>query len=258
MIQIVFMRSILLACIGISSLFANSKEIILNMGEVGSSYPPYFIFDEGKPSGIMFDVLFFIAKKSDYTVSVTHLPKNRVAGLLKAGKVNATGQAPEWTKEANQFEFTDVVMEIRDVIFSHIDNPHSFSTFDEMIGKTAITHLGYHYPIFDVYFDNNQIKRYDTVDERAMLGMVMKKRGDFTIINELVAKRTLAKYNWIKSFKMAKIHSKNIGYRFMFSKEWRHFVKFFNKELIKMKKNGTLRKIVEKYVSEESSDYSYF
>jgi polar amino acid transport system substrate-binding protein len=214
-----------------------------------SGYPPFMIKETGQePSGIMYDVLYRIASKQSLEIQIKLLPRKRVDMDLISGKVDATARAKEWTTNPESFEFTHIIMEVRDVIFSLKENPVSFEKIEDLYGMTVSTHLGYKYPMLSDGFKSKRILKSDSNSEQAMLGKTFLTRTDAAIINQTVG-LWLIKHTpqWQGKFILSKKMVSGFSYRMMFNKRWAKFVEFFNQELAVMKNNGELEKIISQY-----------
>jgi len=224
-----------------------SQEILINIGPNG--FPPFMIKEEGKPpSGIMLEVLQKIASKYNYIVRAVEVPKKREVLQTESGEINANPIAKEWVPNPENYEFTDVIIEVRDVLFSSISHPLKYDEIEDLFGKIIGTHLGYKYPMLDFHFEDNIIQRSDNNSEKSMLAMVLMMRTDAAIVNEIVGKWLIKKKpDWHGKFNISKKDVGGFGYRIMFNKSWKPFVTKFNQELSAMKKNGELERIISKY-----------
>ena len=238
---------LLLSCCISSSVFANNKVIIFNMKNY--DHPPYMMHGAtNSPGGIMYDVLNIIATKHGYTIDLVGVPKTREDRMLKVGAMDAQAIAKEWVKSPDDYVFTDVIIDYRDVIFSNKEAGISHFDVDNFIGKIMITHLGYSYPLLSPYFNSGKITRMDTLNEESMLGMLAKKRANAAVVNELTG-RWLIKQNqqWQDRFVISENDVDSVGYRIMFSKKWAFFIPIFNEELSRLKAQGRLAEIIAKY-----------
>lgn len=236
---------ILCCCIGAVDIFG-SEIIVFNTTPKG--YPPYMIKEAGKKeSGIMVEVLQIIATKHGYILETKGVPTKRVEKLLNIGDLDATARAKEWVNNPENYEFTDVIVRARDVLFSLKKTPITFRSIEDLFDKDIGTHLGYKYPMLKTYFKDNRIRRNDTANGTAMLNMVLKERTDAAVMNELVAKWIIRQNKWQGKFVVSKKEVGGFDYRIMFNKKWRSFVQKFNQELTLMKQNGELERIISKY-----------
>lgn len=230
-----------------NTVAAADKQIRLNVTDSG--YPPYIIHgDKQQYSGIVVDVLTRIANKHGYQVSPVIIPKNREIRSVDRGVIDTTAMAVEWVLRAELYLFTDVVLEAKDVLFSRVAQPVTFNSLADLSGKQIGAHLGYIYPALDGEFNAGSIKRIDAHNERAILGMLEKKRTDAAVVNKLVG-QWLIKQNprWQNRFYISDNDFGGVGLRLMFSKEWHVFVERFNAELTRMKHNGELTDIINSY-----------
>jgi polar amino acid transport system substrate-binding protein len=229
----------------ISPVFA-AQPLLFNTTTTG--FPPFFVKSQELESGIMYDVMQYISQKHGVKIETVGLPKKRIRKQLDAGLLDANASAKEWTEDSHRYIYTDVVIEVRDVLFSLQENPINFNTAEDLIGKTISTHHGYHYPKLQPYFTDGRINTIAERNELTMLKSVLFRRADAAVINESVA-------NWIikneptlqNRFVASKLEVDSFDYRIMFTKKWQKFVDVFNRELALMKKNGELKKIFDKY-----------
>ncbi len=225
----------------------SSQQIVFNITSKG--LPPYMIKEAGQPdSGIMLDVLQLIADKHNYSVKPVGIPKKREISQLDLGKLDAVPLAMEWVPHPENYAFTDPVVKARDVLFSLKSSPVRLNDIKELFGKKLGTHLGYHYPTLEDYFNSNQIQRSDAGTEKEMLGMLIYERTQGAVLNELVG-QWLIKNNplWQHQFYISKKAINQVDYRIMFNKRWHKFVKLFNQELAIMKQDGQLQAIISRY-----------
>lgn len=221
--------------------------IVFNLSPTG--YPPYMFQRGDEPAkGIIYDVLKLVAEKHGYKIVLARIPKNREVLYLKSGDLDANALAKEWAEHPDEFEFSDIIVEARDVLFSLKAAPVKFKNIKDLYGKTIGIHLGYSYPLLAQGFDLGLFYRSNANSEEAMLGKVLVERTDVAVVNELVG-HWLIKYNplWHNKFVVSQREVGGFDYRIQFSKKWKGFVVKFNKELKKMKMDGRLKSIKDKY-----------
>ena len=244
------MKYLFLVCVAWLCLIERvhgQQKIVFNLSPSG--YPPYMFQRDNEPAqGIIFDVLKLVADKYGYEIILARIPKNREVLYLKSGDLDANALAKEWVDHPEDFEFTDVIVEARDVLFSLKRAPIKFNDIKDLYGKTIGVHLGYSYPLFAKGFDLGLFYKSNTNSEEAMLGKVLVERTDAAVVNELVG-HWLIKDNpfWHDKFVVSKREVGGFDYRIQFSKKWKGFVVKFNQELTRIKGNGRLKKIKAKY-----------
>lgn len=211
-------------------------------------YPPYMIKEAATPKGIIPEVFQLIAQKYNYTLDFKSASRKRVFIQLNSGKLDALPMAKEWVSDPENYEFTDIIVESRDVLFSPSQSPLQFESIEDLFGKKLGTHLGYEYPVLEVYFKDKRIKRRDAITEEATLGKTLLKRTDAAIVNALVGQWLIKqKSEWHGKFVFSQKEIGVAGYRILFKKEWKPFVEKFNRELKALKDDGTLESIIAQY-----------
>jgi len=214
-------------------------------------YPPYTILgNDNKNHGILLDVLRTAASKYNHVVRVVIYPEKRETILLEIGKIDVRAKAKEWVKDPQNYMFTDPIVEHSDFLIFLNETSLKFNKIEDLFGKKIGTILGYTYPFFTPYFHDARIHRNDTVNQKAMLRMVVAKRTDGAIVNKLVALWNIKQdQDWQGKFIFSDRTVGSVGYRLMFTnkKNWKPFVKRFNQELENMKKSGELGEIIYKY-----------
>ncbi|MEH6345335.1 MAG: transporter substrate-binding domain-containing protein [Bermanella sp.] len=226
--------------------FADNK-IVFNLSPTG--YPPYMFKDaKGQAQGVVYDVLYRVATKYGYEVVVVGVPKKRVVLQLRSGELDATAVAKEWVKNPEDFEFSDVIVQARDVLFSLKEKPIKFNSIEDLYDKNIGIHLGYSYPLLKEAFNKNLIVTSVVNTETAMLGKVFMERSDAAVVNELVGQWLIKNTpHWRNRFVISKREIGGFDYRIQFSKKWKDFVLKVNRELAGMKRTGTLDTIKSKY-----------
>ncbi len=225
------------------------KIITFNMTARG--YPPFMInkTETSAPGGIMYDVFSHIINKLGYIVRTTQIPKKRELEFFESGEMDAHAMAKEFVANPDDYEFTDPIFKVRNLVFSRAGAPVQYTQAEDLIGKRAITRLGFVYPPLTNLFKNKSIERINTISEKSMLRMVMYKRGDFTIINDLVGRWIIRANGWEEKFVISTDEITNYDYRIMFAKKWSKIIPLFNRELALMKSSGAIDKIIAKYIT---------
>ena len=225
----------------------SSQEIIFNITLNG--LPPYLIKEaDSSASGIMLDVLQPIAHKHGYSIKIASVPKKRELNQVDLERVDATPMAKEWVPNPPDYAFTDPVVKARDVLFSLKEKHIELGNIQVLFGNKLGTHIGYHYPTLETYFNSGLIKRSNAATERDMLGMLMYERTQAAVLNELVG-GWFIKNNplWKNRFHVSTQAVSEVGLRILFHKKWQHFVILFNQELAIMKQDGQLQAIISRY-----------
>ena len=224
-----------------------NESITLNISEGG--YPPYMISNTtGKASGIIVDVLQVIANKYDHVINSVEIPKNRVESGILAGTIDASPSAKEWVSNQDDFIFSDVIVVVKDMLFSPIHTPIKYTQPSDLIGKLVGINLGYFYPRLQPFFDNGKIRTTVAIGEVLMLKKILKGHSQCAVVEELVGKLIIKNDPSMQGkFYISKKEINSYEFRIMFNKKWQSFVSVFNQELAIMKENGNLLKIIMQY-----------
>lgn len=220
----------------------------IRLATPAGGFPPFIIVAPGHPmSGIIVDVLREVATLQGYQILPTDAPKKRVEQMILEGQLDAAPRAKEWSDDPKRFLFTDSVIRIRDLVFSRRQTPLHYRSPDDLLGKSLGTHLGYIYPLLTPYFDSKKILRADAGTEKSMLLMLQAGRTDALVMNELVALWLIKTENLQDQFTASETELDGYEYRLMFGPQWSEFVAHFNRELGRMKKDGRLSRVIDKY-----------
>lgn len=222
------------------------KSVTLNISTKG--YPPYLLIDKplGK-QGIMIDVFQKVMKQLDYKVELVSVRRKRVDHYIKTGKLDATPRAVEWTKNPNDFIFTEPVLLAKDVLFVQKDSTIVYKDLEDLKGKVIGARTGYRYPHFKESFEKNLIVRKDDASEETMLRRLKTNQVHASILNELVGLWVIKNHHWDKEFKTLPKHVGEFEYRFMFAKSNQKLVNSFNQVLNKLKAQGVVDKSIQQY-----------
>jgi len=240
---------LLLALVLLSSQ-SMTDEIKFNIGK--DAYPPYIIIkDEKISSGIIFDIVNKIAKNHGHTVAFFQVDRKKVDASLKEIETDATARIHAWQPEDSNYIYTDIIIQMKNVFFFVSENDLKFDRLEDLYGKKFKTHIGYLYSELEELMSKGLIRRYDEYTEVEMLNKLLISDGKFdaTILDERVGLWLINNDEVEKKFNISK---KNLGeyeYKIMFHNKWEQFVINFNEELLKMKENGELDKIINKYLN---------
>lgn len=227
---------------------SQTDERVFRFNVSPNGYPPYLITEDDKQSGIMWDVVVLIAERLDYRVVAEKIPRKRVDQMLMEGYIDGTTRAMEWTDNPEDFVFTDPVVSIEEVLFVPNDSQLQFEVPEDLLSKTLVTHLGYHYPPLEPYFESGDIKRFDVSRDRDMFQYVLHGDDlDAAIADRLVGKWILLNEGLQNQFRTTSAKLSEYGFRLMLRKDWAPFARSFNRELRALKESGRLDEILSNY-----------
>ncbi len=221
----------------------------IKMNVTATGFPP-FLFNEKQREGqgLLVDVMRYIARRHGYTVKTIGLPKKRAEIQLISGEIDAQPTAKEWVRRPDNYIFTDVIVHVEDALYSLKSAPIKFAAVEDLFGKILSVHYAYLYPMLDQYLSSGEIVTRTENSELLLLKATLFELSDAAVINDRVAKWLIKRNPLLQGqFKVAEKRVGSFEYRIMFNKKWHDYVKLFNLELAKMKKNGELQKILARY-----------
>ncbi|WP_426377116.1 substrate-binding periplasmic protein [Marinobacter sp. VGCF2001] len=213
-----------------------------------NGYPPYLIVGKEGPAGIMWDVVNLIIPRLGYTVEAVKIPRKRIDQMLQEGYVDGTPRAIEWTREPENYVFTDSVVYVEEVFFFPKTSKLQFAHPADLYGKTVVTHLGYLYPRLEPYFKDERIKRFDVSRDRELFTFVL--HGDqfhAALADRLLGHWILKNEGLTSEFRSSVDGISKFGFRIMLREDWADFASAFNQELANVRENGELDAILERY-----------
>ncbi|MFW5823926.1 MAG: substrate-binding periplasmic protein [Marinobacter sp.] len=228
---------------------ANGEDAVLNLNVSTSGYPPYLIhYDDGSYGGIVYDLVTRIAERLGYRVEPHEIPRKRLTSLMLEDHIDATPLAREWAEDPERFLFTDPMVSIREVFFTPADSDFRFEGLDELEDITLVTPLGYQYPDLEPLFANGTVERYQVSDDRDAFTYLLHGRGMDAVVADLaVGQWIIRQQGWQGEFRHSRKALSDHGYRLMLRPGWQSFAEAFNDELAKMKDNGELEAIRDRY-----------
>lgn len=227
-----------------------SQERPIRFGIAEAGYPPYLMSADGGLRGIVGDTFMEIANAIGYQVEVVILPAKRLKRNMMRGEIDARAAALEWEGGIAGYVWTDGIIRVSDNVVMAADGMTNFASLDDLRGKTVVLRLGYTYPSLEEMIESGAINSSRTNRFENILKMVDRKRVDFGIADETVAKWVIRDQNL--KFEPPQFFATpgfdEVGFRIILASEkWAPFVHEFNEALAKFKMSGGLQKILDKY-----------
>ena len=211
--------------------------------------PPFtIVHDDGRVSGIFWDVLSAISDRYQVELTAIEVPPKRSESLLLAGHVDVTMRAREWVDDPQAFVFSDPVMMTRDAIFVHQDSDQTIDAVEDLKG-TLLGRLGFHYPWLEERLQQEAVSLILVQEQEPMLRRLYHGGTRFTgaISNLHAGYWTLENAAWRDSIREAPIRLDEVGYRLMFPPRHKELVPWINQELQRMQSSGELDRIIRAY-----------
>ncbi|MFT5706763.1 MAG: polar amino acid transport system substrate-binding protein [Oceanospirillaceae bacterium] len=240
----IYIKWIILLCI--LPTFSSAQNII-NFNVTPKTYPPFFTSSAAGESGIFLEIMQEIVSRQGDILHKVKIPRKRGDTWVKNGKLNVAVRALEWVPRANDYSFSDPVLQYKSVLVSRGDKPLEFQYVKQLKGKKLITYLGFKYPVLDSFFMEKSIARIDVSSGSKMLQLIEKGRADAAIMNETVARWLIKEHKYKGVFYLSKGSLGVFDIRLMFNKAQKKYVESVNRTLANIKQEGKLQQIFNKY-----------
>ncbi len=233
--------------------YSEETSMVFSFREHGA-WPPYIIEESlDTYTGVMLDIITAVAGKLDYKIKIMPMPEKRIRKYLLTGEIDVRPKAMEWVKNPKDYLWSKPVVESSDyLVFS---TATGYQTIKDIAGTDICTHFGYGYPTLKKGFSDNVYGRSDSNSEASMIMKLLKGRCSAAIMNKNVALWWAAKEKGTsKKLRFSKDPIASAPYRFQFTKagnKWKDKIESFDIELNKMKQDGTIDKIIKKYLGEK-------
>ncbi|MEZ7195886.1 substrate-binding periplasmic protein [Pseudodesulfovibrio karagichevae] len=214
--------------------------------------PPYYIVGpESENNGILMDVLRAVTGPLGYTVTSIRLPDKRGWDMLKYGGVDVYASAREWTDNPDRFLWTEPFMPNEDVLLCRAGAPLSYTGPESLHGMTVACIKGFVYPALEGHFRPGGITRLDAPSPEAMLELLARGRADAVLVNRTEIQWILRTRHDLEPHRF-RVNEPPVGralFRFLFPRGqgWEPVVGQFNRRLREMKKDGSLKAILDRY-----------
>lgn len=231
--------------------FAENGETLLRFNAVSSGWPPYSFLDEkGNATGILVEALPLFLKNKKYSLEVTTFPLVRAEKGMEMGQIDVMIRSKSWTKNPNDYYWSDPIILNRDIILSLKKAPVEFSTLDNLQGKKIGTIHGFKYPTLEPFFSSKKLERIDAQNTANSLKMLLHHHVDGIVISEAVAKWMIRNDQSLKDkfhFSQNIIDQNTVEYRFRKDDKLIPIIKIINDAIARNKKDKHFDKLIETY-----------
>ena len=191
--------------------------------------------------GVLADVVSLLQSYSSINFESVHLPMRRAEQALVDGNVDFDFICREWLKNGDigdNFVASIPLFEINEYVVTLKQNRELYPTLDAIYGEHIGTIGGY------FYFDDDKFTRVDFLDENKLMKGL--KHGRFKgIILDIETAKHWAKVNDV-DIAFTALHSRgNLVLRL--NKKHSELIDEINTNIIRMKKSGELKMILDKY-----------
>ena len=162
---------------------------------------PPLVIDKQLATGQYFDVVSCLNNQSsEYSFNAAYVPKPRIEQMIKTSGLEALvlGVHPNWFKDKHKEKYlwSNVILTDQDEFVSLTTSPFHYNDDSSFNGKVVGGVRGFFYKGINTAVKQKTLTRVDTINEKALLYMLLTKRIDFAI----VSRSALIHYNKDKEF----------------------------------------------------------
>jgi len=243
-----------MGCLSNSHAGDPNEQKTISVSIAAPGWPPYAILNGQKNSenrGIMLDVMYAVLERLGYQLKLVSHPAKRVMMMLEDGKIDATLKAKEWVPDPDRFLWSNPILHSEDVLVSRIKSYTELETLINVKGARVAGKLGFSYPSLQEAIEQNKIRWYTATTTENLLQMLRYGHVDAIVTNKQVVRWVVGSSDETQSVPLyySPTPIATTPYRFAFAKNeaMYSFVKQFNEELERLRKEGVIADIVSKY-----------
>ncbi len=218
-------------------------------------YEPFIIYDIEKNivSGIDIDMINEIYSEAGYQVEYKIVPWETSINMAKKGLVDIL---PTIEINEEREEFLDFSINYRNEsrynFYTSKENNISIGNIDDLSGKRVGVLTGYKY--YAEFDQNTSFDRNYSFKEEIMFQKLLKGQIDVVILNSYSGNYLFNKLNLVdrvkeEKYKYAQPDTSESRIGFVKAKNNKHLLDLFNKRFKELEKDGTIKKITEKYLT---------
>ncbi len=239
-------RKILLALLLVVFFMGNnsySDEITLGYVD----FSPYEFQKDGKPQGILVEIVEKICKRANISLKLVFLPFKRAYNKTKRGEIDGLFNFYKVKERLEFFDYTEPIIENPLVFFVRKESELKFTTLNDLKGQKIGVMRGYTY---GADFDNSTLFYKDVADSHeGNIKKLMFERIDMYPCDKLVGIYVARKIGMISELKILsnplKIMYGHIGFT---KNTHQDIIQKINIVIQEMKKNGDIDQIINQYL----------
>ncbi len=221
----------------------------------GYDKPPYMM-KEGENAGVCVDIVQEAAKRARYDTSYILLPHQRGLKYFSENRIDAeTCVSPKWRSKYKEISvYSEVFYYSENVVIVRKDSSIATTKkIRDFNGKTLGTIRGYFITDgFQEEFEAGNIVRHDVNNQDQNIKMLASKRVDGVIIDRTTELYLIKQLGFDPGdFRIAYVFETKSHLSVRIHKNRKNVIPKLNKSLSEMKMDGTIDKIINKYMSTE-------
>ena len=220
------------------------------LSAASDNWPPFFMEADGTISGIGYEILTEVARRTGDTINISRLPNKRALKFFDEGKIDIIViDAALWNDPKNipGMLFSDNLMSVNEYIYFRHDNFIDVKSSADLAGKTVSILNGYAYPSFDAAFDSGLVKKVEVYREQSLLEILVRKRVDAIFMDSVAFDYNTGRFGYDQALFKRGIQLSDAPLGIKVRRDKADILPRFNNAIAAMKADGTIGKIVKKY-----------
>ena len=232
------------------SLFSGAAEAAkpLRVGSL-TVYPPFEYLDSktGQYEGFDMDLIREVGRRCDFDIQIVSMSLDGLIPALMSGNIDAAVSALTITPErANRVDFTEPYLNAGLTVMTTKTNAPAIKSLKDLEGKTLCAEIGSSGALFMKRIPGTTIRTYNSAADAFL---ELNKGGCYAMLNDGPVNRYFLKQNASKSMNLTALDFtvSEDYYGFAVQKGNKELLETFNRTLDEMRKDGTFKKIYDKW-----------
>ncbi|MBX9914185.1 MAG: transporter substrate-binding domain-containing protein [Pseudomonadaceae bacterium] len=214
------------------------------------NWPPFFMQADGQLSGIGYEILNEIGRRTGDTINMQRLPNKRALKMFEEGKIDLIViDSPLWNDPQNipGMLFSADLMTVSEYIYFTRDAYIEVKTPKDLAGKTVHILHGYSYPAFEAAFASGLVKKHEMYSEQSLIDTLIQKRANAIFMDSIAFHYNISKLKHNLNLFRSGLQLSNAPLGVKVRRARADILPRFNQAIAEMKADGSIDKIVQKY-----------
>ncbi len=214
------------------------------------TWSPFFMVSDNQFSGIGFDILTEVARRTGDRITFRHLPNKRAMSMFDRKEIDMMViDSPLWNnpEKAKNMIFSNELMSIQEHIYFLKEKYIEVVTPADLRGETVNILRGYYYPVFEDAFKKGIVIKYEINNESSLLATLIAKRCIAVFMDSVAFKYNISLLGYDKKMFKRGLQLSNTTLGVKIRREKAHILPRLNEAIASMKKDGTINRIIKKY-----------
>ena len=241
--------SLLFSLVALWPTYINAEHFMVT----SDIWEPFFTEKDGKHYGIGVDILTEVFARTGDTYTIQTFPLRRAEWLFNNGEVDLMViDSPLWNdpNNAHRYVFSDMFMHVQEYVYLNKKRELSCDSPEDLAGKIAGIRDGYRYPVFDKFFDEGVVAKYEADSDIRLINLLLINRIDAFFMDSVAFSYATKIHNVDQTLFSQEMVLSDTELGIKFTKENASVLPRINKAIAEMKKDGSIEQIISRYISQ--------